>query len=96
MHLQNHMLMTLQYISLHSDDWNMHLKHLEAFLMQMRKNNLTLNLKKCTFVKSKVKFIRHIVGSGPLKMNPKRIESLLNMKIPETKKQVKQILALFS
>jgi len=29
-------------------------------------------------------------------MNPERTESLVNMKIPETKKQVKQSLGLFS
>ena len=74
----------------------MHLKHLEAFLMQMRKHNLTLNLKKCILAKPKVKFIGHIVGSGTIEMNPDRTESLLQMKIPETKKQVKQMLGLFS
>ena len=74
----------------------MHLKHLEAFLIQMRKHNLTLNLKKCIFAKPKVKFIGHIVGSGTIEMNPERTESLLKMKIPETKKQVKQILEMFS
>src|SRR6218665_3320191 len=82
--------------AVHSDDWQMHLKHLEAILMQMRKHNLTLNLKKCIFSKPKVKFIGHIVGSGTIEMNPERIESLLKMKIRETKKQVKQILGLFS
>jgi len=44
-------------IAVHSDDWQMHLKHLETFLMQMRKHNLTLNLKKCIFAKPKIKFI---------------------------------------
>src|SRR6218665_2714525 len=74
----------------------MYLEHLEAFLMQMRRHNLTLNLKKCIFAKPKVKFIGHIVGSGTIERNPDRTESLLKMKIPETKKQVKQILGLFS
>jgi len=48
-------------IAVHSDDWQMHLKHLEAFLMKMRKHNLTLNLKKCIFAKPKVKFVGQIV-----------------------------------
>ena len=78
-------------IVVHSDDWQMHLKHLEAFLMRMRKHNLTLNLKKCIFAKPIVKFIGHIVGSGTIEMNPDRTECLL-----KTKKQVKQILGLFS
>ena len=83
-------------IAVHSDDWKMHLKHFETFLIQMRKHNLTLNLKKCIFAKPKVKFLGHVVGSGTLEMNPEIIESLLNLKIPETKKYVTQILGLFS
>jgi len=55
----------------------MHLKHLEAFLIQMRKHNLTLM------------HLKHL-EAFLIRMNPERIESLLNMKIPETKKQVNQ------
>src|SRR6218665_1488934 len=72
------------------------LHHLDAFLMQMRKHGVTLNLKNCIFAKPKAKFIGHIVGLGTIEINPERTESLLNMKIPETKKQVKQILGFFS
>src|SRR6218665_3418619 len=78
--------------------WSLGVRYLltSLFLMQTRKHNLTLNLKKCIFAKPKVKFIGNIVGSGTIEMNPDRTESLLKMKIPETKKQVKQILGLFS
>ena len=69
-------------IAVHSDDWQVHLKHLEAFLMQMRKHNLTLNLKKCIFAKPKVKFIGHMVGSRTIEMNPERTESLLKCENP--------------
>ena len=48
--------------------------------MQMRLHNITLNLKKCIFGKSEVKFIGHVVGSGKIQMNPERIESLINLK----------------
>jgi hypothetical protein len=79
-------------IAVHSDDWNIHLKHLELFLKQIRLHNVTLNLKKCVFGKSEVKFIGHLIGSGKKMMNPDRIDSLINLKNPETKKQVKQVL----
>ena len=36
-----------------------------------------------------------MVGSGTIQMNPDRIESLINLKTPETKKQVKQLLGFF-
>jgi len=83
-------------IAVHSDNWKIHLQHLDDFLRQLRLHNITLNLKKCIFGKSEVKFIGHVVGSGQLRMNPERIDSLINLKIPETKKQVKQLLGFFS
>src|ERR1700733_11314301 len=82
-------------IAVHSDNWTVHLQHLESFLKQIRLHNITLNLKKCIFGKSQVKFIGHVVGSGKIQMNPERINSLINLKIPETKKQIKQLLGFF-
>jgi hypothetical protein len=82
-------------IAVHSDDWTLHLFHLEAFLKRMRLHNVTLNLKKCIFAKGEVKFIGHVIGSGKKMMNPERIETLVNLKAPETKKQVKQVLGFF-
>jgi hypothetical protein len=37
---------------------------LRAFLTEIRKSGLTLNLKKCSFAKPEVKFLGHVVGSG--------------------------------
>ena len=82
-------------IAVHSSDWIGHLKHIEMFLSQMRVHNVTLNLNKCIFGQGKVKFIGHLVGSGTCQMDPERIATLIKLQVPETKKQVKQLLGFF-
>ena len=44
--------------------WLKHLVHVRQFLLIMRDAGITLNLAKCEFAKSQVKFVRRIVGSG--------------------------------
>jgi hypothetical protein len=43
-------------MSVFSENWTSHLEHLEKFLQTIREASLTLNPKKCNFVKGKVKF----------------------------------------
>lgn len=52
---------------------------------------MTLNLGKCEFAKSELKF----VGSGKIKMDPDKVKAIVNLKKPETKKEVKQLLGFF-
>lgn len=49
-------------ISVYSSSWEEHLTDIRKFLQVMRNNQLTLNLSKCEFGKSEIKFIGHIVG----------------------------------
>jgi hypothetical protein len=51
-------------LSVCSNSWDLYMIQLRAFLTEIRKSGLTLNLKKCSFAKSEVKFLGHVVGSG--------------------------------
>ena len=64
--------------------------------MQIRKCGLTLTLKKSQFAQPYVKFCGRIVGSGTHRVDPARRESILLLKEPETKKQLRSVLGLFS
>jgi len=57
---------------------------------------LTLNLKKCSFAQHEVKFVGHIIGSGQRRADPDKLSTVNEMKPPENKKQVRQILGFFS
>lgn len=47
-----------------SEEWYNHLAHLETFLNTMRKEGLTLNLKKCQFAQHTVKFCGEVIDQG--------------------------------
>jgi len=57
--------------------WLKHLVHVRQFLLIMRDAGITLNLAKCEFGKSEVKFVGRIVGSGTHRPDPERVEELV-------------------
>jgi len=72
--------------------WLKHLAHVRQFLLLMRNAGITLNLAKCEFAKSQVKFVGRIVGSGTHQPDPERAEELVRVEPLTTKKQLCQIL----
>ena len=75
----------------HTNDWDSHLVAVDRYLAAMKAGGFSLCLKKCEFGKPEVKLVGHIVGSGQRKPNPDKIVAVLNLKEPETKRQVRQI-----
>jgi len=68
------------------------MKDLESFLHAISHAGMTLNLKKCEFAKGKVRFVGHLIGSRQRRVDPDRIKAIKDMKIPQSKKQVRQIM----
>ena len=83
-------------MSVYSGAWQIHLIHLERFLTEIRWSGITLNLAKCSFALPQVKFVGQIIGSGVCRLNPERLAAVQNMLPPSDKKQVRQIIGLFS
>ena len=83
-------------LAVYSESWRMHLRHTQEFLSAIRASGLTLNFSKSIFAKPEVKFIGHLVGSGHRRVDPDKISSITGIKNPETKKQLRQIIGLFS
>jgi hypothetical protein len=80
----------------HSLTWPDHLQHLDKYLSVIKASRLTLNLDKCEFAKPVIRYIGHLVGSGLRSPDLVKVEAVMNLKVPETKKQVRQIMGLFS
>jgi hypothetical protein len=80
----------------HSDTWDRHLHHIFRYLSAIKAAGLTLGLQKCEFAKPEIKLIGHIIGSGRRCADPDKITAIQQLKEPETKLQVRQILGLFS
>jgi len=83
-------------VSVYSDQWKSHLEHITKFLQAVEASGLTLNLKKCNFAQGEIKFVGHLVGSCQRRADPDKVAAVHQMKIPETKKHIRQILGFFS
>jgi len=83
-------------MAVHSTSWQNHLLHLDQYLSIVQASGLTLGLKKSEFAKPEVKFIGHLIGSGQRRVDPEKLDVINNLKEPETKKQLRTIIGIFS
>jgi hypothetical protein len=83
-------------MAVHSVAWADHLRHLNRYLAIIKSSGLTLNPDKCEFVKPVIRYVGHFIGSGYRSTDPVKVEALMKLRIPETNKQVRQIMGLFS
>ena len=83
-------------ISVYSGEFDQHLKDFERFLQVIKESGFTLNIKKCRFAQNHVRFLGHVIGSGQRKPDPQKVATVQEMKVPETKKQVRRLVGFFS
>jgi len=72
------------------------MSHLRAFLTEMRKSCLTLNVKKCSFAKPEVKFIGQVIGSGQHRPDEQKLATITDISRHITKRDVRRVLGFFS
>ena len=83
-------------MAVYSDQWEDHCWHLRRFLETIRQAGITLKLKKCHFALPEVKFCGQLVGSGTRRADPEKVSAIHRLQVPETKKNVRQVLGFFS
>ena len=71
-------------------------ENLKALKEAIKKDNFTFNEEKCFYNCTQIKLLRHLVGNGIIKPNPERVAALNDLQQPTTKKELQQILSLFS
>lgn len=76
-------------IAVYSNSWEEHVSCLERVLQTIQEANLTVNLKKCHFGMSRVKYLGHVVGSGSHEPDRGRIQVKSDLVPPQTKKVTK-------
>jgi hypothetical protein len=79
-----------------SDSWVDHLQQTEQFLQTVQDSGLTLKISKCSFAKTEVTFVGHLVGSGRIRPDPAKVATVQNLKPPTTKREVKRLIGFFS
>jgi len=81
-------------IIIYSNSWEEHLKHIEFILSRLRKVGLTVNLEKCSFGKTMVKYLGFIITPDGISTDPEKISAVSQYPIPKTPKNIKQFLGL--
>jgi len=56
--------------------------------------NLKLNLAKCSFEKSELKYLGHIVQQGVIKADPSKIKSIVYMPVPQNVQELHKLLSM--
>ena len=62
----------------------------------IKASGLTLGLTKSEFAKREVKFVGHLIGSGLRRVDPEKVAAINELREPETKRQLRQIIGIFS
>ncbi len=55
-----------------------------------------VKVKKCDFAKKKLKFLGYIISRKGIRMDPDKIEKMVNMRPPKNLKKLRSRLGLFS
>ena len=79
-----------------SNTWEEHLKHLQLVLTRISDAGLTLNLKKCEFANAEIDYLGHHIGLGKVQPKQTKVEALLAVCRPKTKKQLQSFVGLAS
>lgn len=65
----------------------MHIQHLRQILGTMRQHHLFANRKKCSFGKTEMSYLVHIVSKARVSMDPQKIEAILQWPLPKSIKE---------
>ena len=81
-------------ILVYSKDRESHDTHLQVVLETLRKEQLYAKLSKCEFWKNDVSFLGHIVSKEGIRVDPKKIEVVVEWKPPRNVTEVRSFLGL--
>jgi reverse transcriptase-like protein len=70
------------------DNEALHQQRVDRVLQKIKDHDLFLKVKKCSFHKKQVKYLRVIIGQGKVEMDPIKVEGIAKWPIPVTVKDV--------
>ena len=83
-------------ILIHSETWEDHLVHVEGVLQKLRDAGLTARPSKVFAGYKELEFLGHMVGMGIQRPQDRKVEKILNLTVPTTKRQVRALIGLAS
>ena len=93
-HLDQFVVVFIDDILVYYKDAQKHEHHLRIVLQTLRENHLFAKLSKCDFWLKEVSFLGHIVSDEGIRVDPVKIEAIMNWKPPRNVTDVKSFLGL--
>ncbi|CAG9118032.1 unnamed protein product [Plutella xylostella] len=75
-----------------SSSFEEHVSLLLRVLEKLKHANLTVNLEKCKFFRSQLKYLGYVVDEHGLRTDPSKVEAILNYPTPTSRKDLKRFL----
>ncbi|GJV32956.1 putative reverse transcriptase domain-containing protein [Tanacetum coccineum] len=93
-YLDKFVIVFIDDILIYSRNKDEHEEHLKAILELLKKEELYAKFSKCEFWIPKVQFLRHVIDSQGIHMDPAKIESIKDWASPKTPTEIRQFLGL--
>ena len=77
-----------------SPDMAAHLKHLDVVLRRLQQHGLTVNLGKCRFAVSELKYLGHRITSTGVDKSREKLAALIDFALPGRKRDGRKFLGL--
>ena len=91
-YLDQFVVVFIDDILIYSRDEQKHEQHLKIVLQTLREKKLYVKLRKCDFWLNEVSFLGHIVSAEGIRVNPAKIEAVVNWKPPRSVIEVRSFL----
>lgn len=92
--LDNSVILYLDDILIFSRSVEEHLSHLRKVFEKLREHKLYAKLTKCKFSLSKISFLGHVLSKGTVAMDPEKISTVKNWKIPANVTELRSFVGL--
>lgn len=91
-----HVFTYLDDILVCSPTFEHHVQLLKEVKDKLKEANLTVNLEKCEFFKTTLRFLGYIVGSNSLRTDPEKVSAMVNYPRPKSATDVKRFVGMCS
>jgi len=92
--LDNFVVVYLDDIVIYSRGIEEHVTHLSKVLDRLREYELYVKREKCEFAKDEIMFLGHLIGEGQVKMDPRKIQAIVEWSAPKSVSELRSFLGL--
>jgi hypothetical protein len=90
--LDNFVIVYLYDILIFSRTWDEHVRHVKQVLDNLKREKLYVKFSKCEFGKTALVYLGHILGGEQLKIDPSKIDLIVNWPEPKSATEIQSFL----